>query len=65
MKLVVGIEYYLDETKKDTGIFVKQTDTTTLFSRAKGRFYVEIEGNDENKGLIPFEIKKTNYKPVK
>ncbi len=61
--LEVEIEYWLDDTKKDSGIFVSQDDRHYYFKPSIGKFYSTIEGNGPHAGLYAFSNTKTNFIP--
>jgi hypothetical protein len=61
INLQIGKEYWLDDTKKDSGIFVAKDHRHFYFKPSIGKFYVTIEGNVPNVGLIPFPNTKTNF----
>lgn len=58
--MIYNQEYWLDDTKKDSGKFVKECDRFYYFLPAIGRFYSIVESG-ENKGLIPFPKSKNNF----
>lgn len=56
--LIIGVEYYLDDTLENTGRLHKIEDKTIYFERVKGLGYVD------SKGIIPFAIRGFKYKEV-
>ena len=56
--LSIGVEYYLDDSLKNTGRLHKIEDKTIYFERVKGLDY------SDSKGIIPFAIRGFNYKEV-
>ena len=61
MKLEIGKEYWLDCTKKDSGIFVAEDERALYFKPVVGKFYSRIEYDEEHKGLIPFINRHQNF----
>lgn len=61
INLEIGTEYWLDDTKKDSGIFVAQDHRHFYFKPSIGKFYSTVEGNGPHAGLIPFSNTKTNF----
>lgn len=60
-KMEVGKEYWLDDTLKDSGIFMFQDHRGFYFKPAVGKFYSTVEGNGQYSGLIAFPNTKTNF----
>lgn len=56
--LIIGVEYYLDDSLKNTGRLHKIEDRIICFERVKGSYYID------SKGIVPFTIRGFKYKEV-
>ena len=55
-KLEVGMEYWLDEDKNDSGVYKGASDDSVLFERVTGSYYDENED-----GFVDFELSDDEF----